>query len=102
MDDVQSDLSRVERKLDKLIHSLVGDELVEGAMSSVNKRITEAESDLSNLSRLMGKMALNSLTPEEHKGIKDLLTFLTGWKLTLGIFVWLAPLITFIVERILK
>jgi len=102
MDDVQSDLSRVERKLDKLMHSLVGDELVEGAMSSVNKRITEAESDLSNLSRLMGKMALNSLTPEEHKGIKDLLTFLTGWKLTLGIFVWLAPLITFIVERILK
>lgn len=110
---LQTDFRRVETKLDKLILSLTGDDISEGALKSLSKRISEQEKDLvkklseqekdiNNLSKSLVKLTQSSLTTDEHKAIRDLLSVFKGWKLIIALGLWLLPLVTFIIERIFK
>lgn len=106
---LQTDFKRVEGKfdkvgikLDKLILSLAGDDISDGALKIMSKRIQEQEKDLNNLSKSVVKLTQSALTTEEHKGIKDLLSMFRGWKLVIGLAIYLIPLITFIMEKVFK
>ena len=101
VEDKLDKLSSVEGKLDKLIHSLVGDELMDGAIESINKKIEESEKDINNLAGAVSKLSQSALTPEEHKSIRDIISFFKGWKLVFGLILWLIPLATFIFERLI-
>lgn len=95
MDDVQQEVSEFGKKLDKLYHSLVGNEIMDGALVSMNKKIDLQE-------REIREMLDAKLTPEELKTIKAIVSLFTGWKLTLAVILWLLPLITFILKEVLK
>jgi SMC interacting uncharacterized protein involved in chromosome segregation len=106
---LQTDFKRVEGKfdkvgikLDKLILSLTGDDISEGALKTMSKRITEQEKDLNNISKSVVKLTQSALTPEEHKAIKDLLSMFRGWKLIIALAIYLIPLATFIFEKVIK
>ena len=101
VEDKLDRLSSVEGKLDKLIHSLVGDELMDGAIGSINKKIADSEQDINNLAGAVTKLTQSALTPEEHKSIRDIISFFKGWKLVFGLILWLIPLATFIFERLI-
>jgi Skp family chaperone for outer membrane proteins len=99
---IEGKFDKMEKKLDKLILSLTGDDISEGALKSMSKRIAEQEKDLNNISKSVVKLTQSALTPEEHKGIKDLLSMFRGWKLLVGLAIYLIPLITFIMEKVFK
>lgn len=98
--ELRTDLQRVEAKLDRLITSLTGDNISEGALRSLNKRISEQEKDMNNLSKSIVTLTKLSLTSDEHKAIKDILSIFKGWRLILGLAIWLIPLITLIIEKV--
>lgn len=95
MDDVQAELSELGKKLDKLYHSLVGNEIMDGALVSMNKKIDVQEKEIQDLLE-------SRLTEEELKTVKAIVSLFTGWKLSLAVILWLLPLITFIIEKVLK
>lgn len=95
MDDVQHEVSEFGKKLDKLYHSLVGNEIMDGALVSMNKKIDLQEREIRD-------MLHDKLTVEELKTIKAIVSLFTGWKLTLAVILWLLPLIAYIIEGITK
>jgi predicted RNA binding protein with dsRBD fold (UPF0201 family) len=95
MDDVQAELSELGKKLDRLYHSLVGNEIMDGALVSMNKKIDVQEKEIQDL---LG----SRLTQDELKTVKAIVSMFTGWKLTVAVALWLLPLITFIMEKVFK
>jgi hypothetical protein len=102
MQEVRKDVSDVAGNLSRLTHSLVGDELREGAISSINNRISKTESEVKSLLEGMEKFEDRLLTDEEYKSLRSILTLTQGWKKTFGIIIWLLPLITLIIDKVLK
>lgn len=102
MQEVRKDVSDVAGNLSKLTHSLVGDELRDGAILSINKRIDRTESEVRAILDSIEKVEDRLLTNDEYKSLRSILTLTQGWKKTLGILIWLLPLVTLIIDKVLK
>jgi hypothetical protein len=87
MEQLEQRLGDIDRKLDRLMSAMTGDGINTGFVG-------ETRSDIHDLNVTLQALTDRVLTPAEMKDLRKVLSLLTGWKLTIGLLLWLAPLIT--------
>ena len=91
MAQVEQRLNDIDRKLDRLISAMTGDGINAGFVGETRKEIHE-------LSVTVQALSDRSLSATEMRDLRRVLSLLTGWKLTIGLILWLAPLITITIK----
>jgi hypothetical protein len=91
---VEQRLNDIDRKLDRLISAMTGDGINTGFVGETRKDIHELNLTVQALSQ-------RSLSATEMHDLRKVLSMLTGWKLTIGLLLWLAPLITITIKILL-
>ena len=84
--NLEQRLNEIDRKLDRLISAMTGDGINAGFVGETRK-------DIHDLNMSMQALSARSLSHEEMRDLRKVLSFLTGWKLTVGLLLWLAPLV---------
>jgi len=87
MEQLEQRLGDIDRKLDRLMSAMTGDGINAGFVGETRKDIHELNLTVQALSQ-------RSLSATEMHDLRKVLSMLTGWKLTIGLILWLAPLIT--------
>lgn len=93
MAQVEQRLNDIDRKLDRLIGSLMGDGINAGFVGETRQGFSETEKDIHELNIALQAMTSRTLSGDEMKDLRKVLSFLTGWKLTIGLLIWLAPIV---------
>lgn len=93
MAQVEQRLNDIDRKLDRLMDSLMGDGINAGFVGETRTDIRDVENDISELSNTLRNVSNRVMSASELSELRKVLSFLTGWKLTIGLILWLAPLI---------
>lgn len=100
MTQVEQRLNDIDRKLDRLLNSLMGDGINAGFVGETRERMKQTDKDLHNLNVALQTMTTRVLSTDEMKDLRKVLSFLTGWKLTIGLLLWLAPLVALTIKLI--
>jgi hypothetical protein len=98
MIQVEQRLNDIDNKLDRLIASFMGDGINAGFVGETRDRLKQTDKDLHDLNVALQTMTTRVLSPGEMRDLRKVLSFLTGWKLTIGLALWLAPLITLTIK----
>lgn len=98
MAQVEQRLNDIDRKLDRLLNSLMGDGINAGFVGETRQRFTETERDIHELNVALQTLTTRTLSGDEMKDLRKVLSFLTGWKLTIGLLLWVAPLIALTIK----
>jgi len=98
MHAVEQRLNDIDRKLDRLLGSLMGDGINAGFVGETRDRMKQTDKDLHDLNLALQAMSTRVLSTGEMRDLRKVLSFLTGWKLTIGLILWLAPLITLTIK----
>lgn len=93
MEQLEQRLGDIDRKLDRLMSAMTGDGINAGFVG-------ETRSDIHDLNVTLQALTDRVLTPAEMKDLRKVLSLLTGWKLTIGLLLWLAPLIALTIKLI--
>ncbi len=86
-------LGDIDRKLDRLMSAMTGDGINTGFVGETRKDIHDLNVTLQSIYERVPSQT-------EMKDLRKVLSLLTGWKLTIGLLLWLAPLITLIIKII--
>jgi hypothetical protein len=93
MEQLEQRLGDIDRKLDRLMSAMTGDGINTGFVGETRK-------DIHDLNVTLQSIYERVPSHTEMKDLRKVLSLLTGWKLTIGLLLWLAPLITLIIKII--
>ena len=91
MANLEQRLNDIDRKLDRLISAMTGDGINTGFVGETRK-------DIHDLNLAVQALSERVLSHAEMRDLRKVLSLLTGWKLTIGIILWLAPLVTLAIK----
>jgi len=93
MEQLEQRLGDIDRKLDRLMSAMTGDGINTGFVGETRK-------DIHDLNVTLQSIYERVPSHTEMKDLRKVLSLLTGWKLTIGLLLWLAPLFTLIIKII--
>lgn len=77
IDEIHRDMTEIKSDLKELVISLKGNAIQDGFVTEVRQDIDKLETDVEQIRK-------GTLTPEQIKGIDQIMRFFQGWKMVLA------------------